>query len=209
MIYAENIFLCIAVPLVISMLFIKGNTPRFIGSFIVGMGMCLIAAYISGFISYAGEIGDDNTAVYISPVIEEVMKFLPLFFYLAVFLPEDKHLLTVAVGIGAGFATLENSCYILSGGAENIGYILIRGMAVGVMHIVSVFVLAFAVVLVRKYKLLTFAGTLGALSFAVTFHGLYNLLVSGNGVFAAVGYALPLFTAFAIFMPYYKYRKSI
>ena len=50
MIYAENILICIAVPLLVSLLFIRGHARRFAAAFLIGMGVCLISAYISGFI---------------------------------------------------------------------------------------------------------------------------------------------------------------
>ena len=49
MIYAENILLCIGIPFLVSLLFIRGETRRYIAAFLLGMVMCLIAAYISGF----------------------------------------------------------------------------------------------------------------------------------------------------------------
>ena len=44
MIYAENILLCIAIPLVISLLFVRGDVRRYTAAFLFGMGVCLIAA---------------------------------------------------------------------------------------------------------------------------------------------------------------------
>lgn len=54
---------------------------------IVGMGMCLLSAYVSSFL--AGYYRADTAAAIreITPVCEEVMKFLPLLIYLAVFEP--------------------------------------------------------------------------------------------------------------------------
>ena len=85
MIYAENILLCIAVPLLISLLFIHGETRRYVAAFLLGMGMCLIAAYISGFLNLVTGMGANDTAVFLSPVVEEVMKLLPLLFFLFMF----------------------------------------------------------------------------------------------------------------------------
>ena len=78
MIYAENILICISVPLLISLIFVRGNTGKFVASFIIGMAVCLISAYISGFIDLASHMGDEDTAIFISPIVEEIMKLLPL-----------------------------------------------------------------------------------------------------------------------------------
>lgn len=204
MIYAENILICIAVPLLISLAFIQGSARRFAAAFLAGMGVCLLAAYISGFINITGSMGAEDTAIYISPIVEECMKLLPLLFFLFMFTPQDKTLLIVAVGICAGFATFENCCYILTSGAESLPYILIRGMAVGVMHIVSGVAVTLGLLLARRFKLLTLPGITGALALSMIFHALYNLLVSEAGVTAAIGYALPLVSAAALYLPYRK-----
>ena len=209
MIYAENILICIAVPLMISLIFITGKARYFAGSLILGMVVCLIAAYISGYLDLAAELGEESTAIFISPIVEEIMKFLPLLFYVMMFLPESDDMYLVALGIGAGFATFENCCYILTSGAESLPYILIRGMAVGVMHIVSILFLAIGIEMVRRFRALSVPGLLGALSLSMTFHGLYNLLVSEPGLSSVIGYVLPLFTAIILYFPFRRMRKNL
>ena len=90
MIYAENILLCIAVPLLISLFFIRGEVRRFVAAFLLGMIMCLIAAYISGFLNLATGMGENDTSVFLSPIVEELMKLMPLLFFLVLFSPEDR-----------------------------------------------------------------------------------------------------------------------
>ncbi len=207
MIYAENIFICIAVPLLIS-LFFAGGARRFIASFLTGTAVCLLSAYISGFLQIVSGMSVADTAVFLSPVIEEIMKFLPLLFVLFIFTPEDSELFTSAIGIGAGFATFENCCYLLSSGAESLRYMLIRGLAVGVMHIISMLTLAFGLVIVRRARLLSLPGFAGAFSLSVIFHGLYNLLVSAPGASSVIGYILPLATAALLYLPYRSMRQA-
>ncbi len=142
MIYAENILLCIAIPLLISLLFVRGEVLRYVAVFLLGMGVCLIAAYISGFLNLVTGMGENDMSIFLSPVVEELMKLMPLLFFLVMFDPEDRTLTMLAVAIGAGFATFENCCYILTSGAGSLTYVLIRGLAVGVMHIVSVLALS-------------------------------------------------------------------
>ena len=208
MIYAENILLCIAVPLALSLFFLRGPVRRFVLSFLAGMGVCLVAAYISGFINFASGMGEEETAVFISPIVEEIMKLLPLLFVLFAFAPDDEAFLSVSIGIGAGFATFENCCYILASGSESLSYILIRGLAVGVMHIVSVTAVSFALTLARRFKMLTFAGIAGALTISMMFHALYNLLVSRPGVSSYIGYALPLLAASGMYAAYHTAMKK-
>ena len=202
MIYAENILICIAAPLLISLFFVQGSARRFTISFLAGMVVCLLAAYISGFINVVSGMSAEDTAIFISPIVEELMKYLPILFFLFMFMPENKTLMIIAVGICTGFATFENCCYILSSGASSLPYVLIRGMAVGVMHVVSGLGVTFGLVLSRRYNMLTLAGLVGALGISTIFHALYNLLVSEPGITTAFGYALPLMTAAILSLPY-------
>ena len=114
MIYAENVLICIAVPLIISLLFIRGGARRFVLSFLAGMVACLLAAYVGGFIENASGMKAEDTSVFISPIIEEVMKLIPVLLCLMLFEPADDKLISFSVGIGAGFATFENCCYVPS-----------------------------------------------------------------------------------------------
>ncbi|MBR2832415.1 MAG: PrsW family intramembrane metalloprotease [Oscillospiraceae bacterium] len=197
MIYAENILLCIAVPLLITLFFLRGNARRCIASLLIGMIACLLAAYISGYLQLVTGSTEHNTAVFLSPIVEELLKCMPLLLYLLL-APKENELLIASVAIGAGFATFENCCHLLSVGASSLLFVLIRGLAVGVMHIVCTTALALGLMVCRRHRALTIAGILGALSLAVGFHGLYNLLVSVEGCSSYVGYALPIITAAAL-----------
>lgn len=202
MIYSENILTCMALPLVIAAFIVKGASRRFIVNFLVGMIVCLLGAYVSGFIDVAFDYGNEGTAIFISPVVEEAMKFLPLLFFFMMFDPEDDRLIHAAVGVGAGFASFENVCSMVSSGTENLGFLLIRGLAVGVMHIVSVFALALGLVIARKFKVSGLSTIIAALSVSMLFHGAYNLLASKPGIYSAIGFALPIVTALILVIVY-------
>ena len=202
MIYSENILVCMAVPLLLTLFFIRGNAQQFVLNFLLGMAACLLGAYVSGFLDVATGMGAEETAIFISPLTEEAMKFLPLLFYFLMFDPEDDRLFHAAVGIGAGFASFENVCSMVSSGAESLGFLLIRGLAVGVMHIVSVFAMMLGLVIARRFKAMRLASVVGALSLSMLFHGTYNLLVSEPGATSIIGYAMPLATAVILLSAY-------
>lgn len=190
--YPENILICIAVPLVIMALLLKGSSRRLAVSFIVGMVLCLLAAYTGGFLELRSGMGQEDTSVFIAPILEEIMKMVPIMLYLIFFEPGDNDLVLVSLGTGAGFATFENCCHILNHGSANLGYIMIRGLAVGVMHMVSVYALTLVFILLRRYKISYLSIITGALGLSVSFHALYNLLVSAPGAPSLIGYSLPI-----------------
>ena len=200
-VYSENILFCIAVPLIVVLFFIRGNARRFVLSFLVGMAVCLLSSYIGGFFGTAGEMDARETAIFISPIVEELMKLLPLLFIFIVFKPTSHALFLAAAGLGAGFATFENCCYLLSSQNTSLAFTAIRGLAVGVMHIVCILVLALSLLIIRRYEAYSFAAIVGAVSLSMTFHALYNLLVSGEGASPYIGFVLPLFTAVLIYLP--------
>ena len=90
--YIENIFLCLALPLILSLFFIKGRVRRYALFLTVGMAVCLLSAYVNSF--FMGQYGVDGTvaAIEITPVCEEVMKLLPLLFFYLIFEPEPKEM---------------------------------------------------------------------------------------------------------------------
>ena len=200
MIYAENVFLCIAVPLAISILFTRRSARRMTVSFLTGMLVCLLSAYIGGFLQLVSRYSSDDMSIFMSPVIEEIMKFMPVLFCLYIFEPTYEELRLTAVGIGEGFATFENCCFILTSGAHNLGYVLIRGSAVGVMHVVTMVAIVAGLHLLKTYKVFSFSGVVGTLTLSVTFHALYNLLVSKSGVSSYIGYILPMLFAFVLYL---------
>ena len=139
-------------------------------------------------------------------MIEEIMKILPLLFFLFFFTPADSAVIVSAAGIGAGFATFENCCYILTAGAGSLQYVAVRGLAVGVMHIVCMVLSAMVLIVARRYRLLSAATVMGSFAFPMLFHGLYNLLVSRQGLSSWIGYVIPIPAALALYRLYTMVR---
>ena len=208
MIYSENILLCISIPLLLTAIYTRGAARRSVLAFLAGMVTCLLSSYISGYLTLLTGMDLNDSAIYISPTVEEIMKLLPLLFYMAVFSPREMTLLTFAITLGAGFATFENCCYLLATGSESLTFTLVRGLAVGVMHIVCMLAITLSLIMVRRHRVFTFSTVVGSLSLSVVFHALYNLLVSVPGLPSNVGYALPLMMALIFYWPYRKLREA-
>ena len=118
MTYIENIFLCMASPLLVAALRMgRRQLRRFLLS-IAGMGVCLLSAYINTFLAAVYQADALASVAEIAPVVEEVMKLLPLVFYLLVFEPEGEKIKSAAVTIALSFATFENVCYLIQNGAD-------------------------------------------------------------------------------------------
>ena len=192
MTYIENIFVCIAAPLLVAALCMGRRYLRFFLFAFAGMGACLIASYLNNFFAALYGATAFNATAEIAPVVEEVTKLLPLLFYLLVFEPAAEKILPAVITLAASFATFENLCYLIEHGAERVGFLLIRGFGTGAMHIVCGAIVGFGLVYVWQRGWLRLAGTCGLLGTAVIFHGTYNLLIAYGGWVQYIAYALPL-----------------
>lgn len=85
MTYIENVFVCIAGPLLMAAFCMDRKYLRFFLFTIAGMGCCLVAAYVNTFLAALYGASAFNATAEIAPVVEEVVKLLPLLFYLLVF----------------------------------------------------------------------------------------------------------------------------
>ena len=82
MTYIENIFLCMVSPLLVAALCMGRRQLRFFLFCIAGMGVCLLSAYINTFLAAVCQADALAATAEIAPVVEEIMKLLPLVFYL-------------------------------------------------------------------------------------------------------------------------------
>ena len=192
MIYLENIFICLIGPLLVTMLVVNGR-PRMIFLFtVIGMGACLLAAYINTFYAQLYHADALTAAVEIAPVCEEILKLLPLIFFVVVFEPKLSDARIAIISISAGFATFENTYFLIESGTSNFSHLIVRGFAVGAMHIVCGAIVGYGLLHIWRYPWLKLAGTLGLLCAAITFHAIYNLMVSADGTIQYFGYLFPI-----------------
>ena len=190
--YIENIYVCLAVPLLLAILCLKGEGRKSLIFLLSGMTTCLLSAYVSTWC--AGAAGADLlTASYeIAPAVEEIMKFLPLLFYLLVFEPEKKSAISGALLISVGFATFENVCFLTSYGTSELLRLLIRGFGTGAMHVVCGMVVAVGLFFLWERTWLRAVGTFALLCFVITFHAIFNVFVNQSGAVFWIGSVIPL-----------------
>ena len=192
MTYIENVFACIAAPLLVAALCAGKRYAHYFIFALAGMLACLLSAYVNTFFAALLSAPAPVATAEIAPVVEEFMKILPLMFYLLVFEPEGDRIRAAILVTAAGFATFENVCYLMENGAGDLGFLLIRGFGTGAMHIVCGVIVGYGMVYVWPRGALRAAGSLALLGTAVVFHGVYNLMVAYGGWAQYVAYALPL-----------------
>lgn len=192
MTYIENIFLCLALPMLLSLLFTSGSPRRFTLFVVLGMATCLLSAYVSSFFMGRHQCSAVTTAIEIAPVCEEILKLLPLLLYFLIFEPDSHKLTPAAIGIAVGFATFENVCYLTENGAGSFVFLLIRGMSAGALHLVCGILTGLALAYVfQAVRGSPGTGTVGILGVCMVLHGIYNLLITADGFWQMVGYFFP------------------
>lgn len=192
MTYIENVFICMTSPLLIAALCMGKRQVKFFLFCVAGMGACLLSAYINTFLAALYEADTFAATVEIAPVVEEVMKLLPLLFYLLVFEPGTERIKIAAVTCALSFATFENICYLIQNGAGHFSFIFFRGIGTGAMHVICGAIVGGGLAYVWRRTWLKIAGTCGLLGAAITFHATYNLLIAYGGVVQYIAYILPV-----------------
>ncbi len=192
MTYIENIFLCMVSPLLVAALCMGRRQLRFFLFCIAGMGVCLLSAYINTFLAAVCQADALAATAEIAPVVEEMMKLLPLVFYLLVFEPEGDKIKAAAITIALAFATFENVCYLIQNGADRFSFIFFRGFGTGAMHVLCGLIVGGGLAYTWQRTWLKIAGTCGLLGAAITLHAIYNLLIAYGGAAQYIAYALPV-----------------
>lgn len=211
MTYIENVFVCIVGPLLLVTLYMGKKYYSVFLFCIAGMGASLLSAYINTFFAKVYNADFVNASTQIAPVVEEIMKLLPLLFYLLVFEPKSRKINMAVLIVATSFATFENICYLIENGASQLSFILVRGFGTGAMHIVCGAIASYGLVYVWQHNWLRIAGTFGLLGGAITFHAIYNLLIAHGGKTQYIAYSLPLLTMIVgkIISEFYKSKYYI
>ena len=169
-----------ASPLLIAALCMGKRQRKFFLFCFAGMGACLLSAYINTFFAALYRADTFAATTEIAPVVEEVMKLLPL------------RIKNAAVITALPFATFENVCYLIQNGAGHFSFIFFRGIGTGAMHVICGAIVGGGLAYVWQRTWLKIAGTCGLLGAAITFHAIYNLLIAYGGAAQYIAYLLPV-----------------
>ncbi|MBP5254002.1 MAG: PrsW family intramembrane metalloprotease [Lachnospiraceae bacterium] len=190
--YIENIYICLAAPILLCIFCFRSNARRSLIFVLSGMTACLFSAYVSAYLT--GVLGlDMSTASHeVSPMVEEVLKLLPVLFYLMVFEPKRGYAISSPMLVAVGFATFENVCFLTSYGSADLLRLVIRGFGTGAMHVVCGMTLAVGLFFLWDQLWLRAVGLFALLCFLIRFHAIFNLFVNQSGAVFWIGSAIPL-----------------
>ncbi len=206
--YIENTYVCLAAPLLLAILCLRREGRRALIFLLGGMTACLCSAYVSAFISGATGTGLTAASHEISPVVEEMIKSLPVLFYILVFEARPKQVISATLLVSVGFATFENVCFLTSYGTANLLRLLIRGFGTGAMHVVCGMAVAMGLYFLWDRVWLRAVGSFALLCFVIQFHAVFNILVNQTGPVFWVGSAIPL-TLVLVYLIFFHRRFTV
>ncbi len=193
-----KIFVCLAFPISLMMLAIRGKVRTQMLFLLFGLTAGLLAGIINTTILTATGVSRFYLTVNYSPVIEEMLKALPLLVFAFGKKPEKQSLLEAAISCGIGFAIFENTCLFGQRGEEITMFVAVmRGIGSGMMHSICTVLVAYGISLFVKHKKWFFPGTVAILILATNYHSLYNILIQSKYLYlgvvlTTVGYAATL-----------------
>ncbi len=204
----ENIYVCLAAPLLLAVLCVGDDGRRNLLFLLAGMTSCLLSAYISAYLAAAAGVDPVAASHEIAPVVEEVMKALPMLFYLMVFERRRKRAITGALLLSVGFATFENVCFLTSYGADELLRLAIRGFGTGAMHVVCGMAVAVGISFLWDKLWLRAVGGTALLCFVISFHAVFNVFVNQTGAVFWAGSLIPT-AMVALYLLFFRRRMSL
>lgn len=200
------LYICFVIPMALSLFIMEKKSRLVVGFVLLGTTVCLFASELNTHIYF----GTDKDMLYytttVAPVIEEILKALPILFY-ALYISDDRQKLAQsAFAVGLGFAIMENVIMITQNlYSIDIKWAIMRGFGASLMHSICTVVVGIGISFVRKKKKLFYCGTLSLLMLAITYHSIYNTLVMSPHKY--YGIILPICTYIPLLIFSFKRKK--
>lgn len=188
-------FICFAVPLALMLPILQGRSRWLVTYLLAGSYIAVCAGAVNGMIRQALGITSLELSLSAAPIVEEILKALPVLIYAAARSDRRSEVLALAFSCGVGFAITENAYLMMSvGDSAAVSWALTRGLATSLVHGLCTVTVGLGFTFVHKQKKLFYTGAFGLLAAAITYHATFNLLVSATDPWYLAGLALPLAT---------------
>ena len=199
------LFVSVFVPILLMAGLLEKKSRLPISFVLIGIFMSVFAAELNGLLGPLLSLDIFETTVILTPITEEILKAMPMLVFAVVMGAKKETLFTSAMATGIGFAVLENAYYLLNDASFNMIDALIRAFGAGLMHGMCTLLVGVGISFVRKKSKIFIVGTFALLSTAITYHGIYNMLVQSE--YEVVGYLLPMMTYIPFFI--WRIRKKL
>ena len=201
------IYLCIILPIAPIILAMRDkHSKKFILFMTLGFTICLVSSQINTLLIDYLNMDVLRYSTAISPIIEELLKAIPIIYFAIFYAEKDDEILPLAFAIGIGFAILESVViYCDNMDYATISWAIIRGFGASLMHSVCTAMIAMGINYVINKKNNLFKGIVGLFALAIIYHGIFNAFVQSKYSFIAL--LLPLLLFIPINIIEYKKKK--
>ena len=186
------LFVSVFVPILLMANLIEKKARLPIVFVLAGIFISVFAAELNGVLRQMLPLNNYELTIIVTPMTEEVLKALPVLFYALVISDKQERLFTASMATGIGFAVLENAYYLLTSRHWNVLDAVARAFGTGLMHGMCTLLVGVGITFVKKKRKIFWVGTFALLSTAITYHGIYNMLVQSQH--EIIGYLLPIST---------------
>lgn len=196
------LFVSVFVPILLMACLIEKKARQPIIFVLIGIFVSVFAAEVNGLLRTLLPMSAFEVTIIVTPITEEILKAVPILVFAIVLDAKKEALFTAAMAVGIGFAVLENAYYLLNDASFNMIDAIIRAFGAGLMHGMCTLLIGVGISFVKKKSKIFVVGTFALLSTAITYHGIYNMLVQSD--YRAVGFLLPIST----YIPFVVWRMN-
>ena len=200
------LFISIFIPILLMACLVEKKSRQPMIFFLIGIFLSVFASEINAYLRGILSMSTFEITIIVTPISEEILKAFPILVFATVFTPKKEALFTASMAVGIGFAVLENAFYLLTSNSFNMIDAMIRAFGAGLMHGMCTLLVGVGISFVKKKQKLFVVGTFALLSTAITYHGIYNMLVQSD--FEVIGYLLPITTYIPFVVWRIKRKKS-
>ena len=197
------LFISVFVPILLMAFLIEKKSRLPISFVLVGIFISVFVAEINGLLRKLILMDSFEFTIIVTPITEEILKAIPILIYAMLISDKKETLFTASMATGIGFAVLENAFYLLNDSSFNMMDAIIRAFGTGLMHGMCTLLVGVGISFAKKRRKIFVVGTFALLSTAITYHGIYNMLVQSP--YEVVGFLLPIIT----YIPFLIWRLKI
>ena len=194
------LFVAIFVPILLMTCLVEKKARHPLVFVLIGIFLSVFASEINAYLRNVLPMTPFEVTIIVTPISEEILKALPILFFASILSPKKEAVFTASMAIGIGFAVLENAFYMLNDASFNMIDAIVRAFGAGLMHGMCTLLVGVGILFVKKKRKLFVVGTFAMLSTAITYHGIYNMLVQSD--YQIIGYLLPI----ATYIPFMVWR---
>lgn len=194
------LFVSVFVPILLMACLIEKKARRPIIFVLIGIFISVFASEINGLLINLLPMSTFEITIIVTPITEEILKAIPILVFATALSAKKEALFTASMAVGIGFAVLENAFYLLNDASFNMLDAVIRAFGAGLMHGMCTLLVGVGISFVKKRSKIFIVGTFALMSTAITYHGIYNMLIQSD--YQVIGVLLPIST----YVPFVVWR---